>query len=655
VRLYLDFETRSEADISVGAWNYSRHPSTRALCVAVAIDGDDPVVYDLAQDNRPPPEWVMAVQCGAEIHAFNAGFEYSIITNVLKHWPQPHAEMWRDTQAKCLACGFPAKLETAAKALKLADLKDEKGSALIRYFCSPVSNGEHKGEFRDREDDLDRWAELLAYCKQDVVTQRAIDKALPDLSDDELAFWLATWEMNRRGTYIDLPLVRALKKLADDHKQVIFDSMEDFAAEDLTKHQKVLTYVQSQGVEINSVAKARVKEALQCDLPQAARSVLEARQAIGKTSLAKLDAFISQTGDDSRLRFQVRHHGTTTGRDTAQGVQITNLPRGEKMNAEALIAAAMAGDMPAFTAAATVKGKVDPLGGVVTCLRGCVSASPGTVLHQCDWSAVEPRIGAWLVNDRRMMDAFETIDTKGGVDIYQIEASGFYGCAPEEVKGDKRQFGKVYTLACQYGAGGKTVQTFAKDQFGVLLSGEDAESCKTHWRASHPLWVNHWRDVETAYRSAIACPKRVFAAGKSAFCFDGTHLKLRLPSGRVIWFPYAEIQVVETGEDKRECLTYEFVHGKTKQWVRGHTYGAAVVNAITQGTGSDILRYATRNLRARGTDLVLRVHDELVCEAPVDDADAFTRFKDCMLETPPWAKGLRLNGAGWTHAKYRKD
>lgn len=647
-RLILDFETRSELDIEVGAWNYSRHPSTRALCVACTNEDGNVSVYDLLRNPRWPKEWEIAVNEGWEIHAWGSFFEYCIVTHVLKDWPQPHPELWRDTQTKALSCGFPAKLGMAAEAMRLPMEKDKRGVSLINYWSKPITNGQNKGQFRTPERDDERWAALLAYCKQDVVVQQLIDKTLPDLTEHELAFTLATADMNRRGIYIDTALVRGLKQMAADGKAAIFKTLDglDFAPEDLTNHAKVLAYVQNQGVTIDSVAKARVKEALQLDLPGSARSVLEARQASGKTSVAKLDTLLLQVGDDSRLRDMTRANGTTTGRDSSVGMNLQNLPRGEKMDVDALVSAALSGDSRAFVAAAVVKGKPDPLGGVVSCIRACFAAQPGRTLHQCDYSAVEPRIGAWLVGDKRMLAAFDRIDNEGGVDIYQIEAASFFGCDPSEVTGERRQFGKVYTLACQYQAGEATIQRFAKDQYGVVLTLEQAALCKNHWRQQHPLWVNHWYDVQRAALWAIANPNRVMQCGKSAWCYDGKHLKVRMPSGRIVWFPWAEVDESEG----KPGVTYMFVHPLTKQWVRGKTYGGALANLLTQGTGACLLRHAVCNLRRRGMDVVMRVHDEIVLES----AGEAPNFKATMLESPPWAEGLRLNGAGWSGQRYCK-
>ena len=57
MKILVDFESRSEADLPiVGSWNYSLHKSTKALCVAISVDGEEPILYDLYENPRPPPE-----------------------------------------------------------------------------------------------------------------------------------------------------------------------------------------------------------------------------------------------------------------------------------------------------------------------------------------------------------------------------------------------------------------------------------------------------------------------------------------------------------------------------------------------------------------------------------------------------------------------
>ena len=639
--LRLDFETRSDLDLKdFGAHTYSKHPSTRALLVAIETHNSPLRCYDLTIGGMPK-EWQEAIDGNWLIKGWGIQFEYEIVKHTLK-WPLPQQELWRDTQAKALACGFPAKLEMCAQAMRLEQQKDKAGQDLIRFFQTNLPG-----------DNPEKWQAFKDYCLQDVRTERAIDEALPDLSDDELAYWLSVWDQNLRGIGIDTQLCHALSLMTD----LGLERVKKLATElgfqgSLTKPDDILGYVNELGVDIDSVAKPRIKEALQSEMAEDARGLLLARLSFAKTSVKKVDAILRMSGED-RIYHMSRANGTGTGRESSVGLNFQNFPRGEKMDVAKLVDAALSDNSEAFFNAATVKGNLDPLGGVVTCLRGTMCAGPGLVLHQCDYSAVEPRIGAWLLNDKQMLDSFHTIDTKGGVDIYQMEAAPFFGCTPAEIKGDRRQFGKVYVLQNMYESGESSIQSSAKDQYGVILNLAQAKECKDTWRKLHPKWVTAWHDLDTGARAAINNPGVVYGVGRIYFCHDGKHLKMRLPCGRVIWFPWATVVDAQTpwGAIKKS-VSYEYL--EKKKWRRGTTHGGAIFNACVQGLGASLIRYAARNLRRRGFNTVLKCHDEIVIEG-LDSREVFDTFKATMLEVPPWAKGLPLNGAGWTGKRYRKD
>lgn len=661
--LRVDFETRSRAKFGVeakeddvGTWNYSLDPSTGVLCGAFSVDGADPECHDL-RDGHVPAVWAQAVAEGWDIYAWNTAFEYCIVTNVLKHWPQPSEEQWQDAQAAALAMSLPASLEDCAAALLLDVQKDTAGAALINFLCKPISGGKHKGEFRDPNEHPDRFSALMEYCSQDVRTMNEIMRVVRPLSADERDHWLRTWRMNVRGIYVDTELVGNLLEMAFLSRHKIGLQLRDvteggLTESDMSNHRKVIQFLKEKGYEGESIAKAVVKEALDMDLPELVRQVLEARQALGKSSVAKLHKIRAQTGPDNRLRFCFRMHGTQTGRDSGSGVQPQNFPRGEKMNVDALIDAAACRDGEAFFAAAhDKKGKFNPLGGVVTCLRGTLSAPPGKTFLQCDWSAVEPRIGAWLVDDQDMQEAFRSIDEEGGADIYQIEAARFYGCSPKEVIGDRRQFGKVFVLQNQYESSERSIQRAAKDQYGLVLDLPTCIQCKDVWRVSHPKWVDMWRALNRGAIVATHNPGRVYRVGRVAFCHDGTHLRLKLPCERLLTFPFARVVRRQTpwGTEQDGLLFYGIVK---HQWVACDAHGGFLFNAVIQGTGASLLRYAAKNLDIAGFPVVLRLHDEFIAEGTPDQFDDFKRI---ILQVPPWAEGLRLNGAGWIGPRFKKD
>lgn len=76
---------------------------------------------------------------------------------------------------------------------------------------------------------------------------------------------------------------------------------------------------------------------------------------------------------------------------------------------------------------------------------------------------------------------------------------------------------------------------------------------------------------------------------------------------------------------------------------------------ITQAVAADILAEPMLAVEAEGYEIVLHVHDELVCETP--DTDAFTadRLSALMCSDLGWNEGLPLAAAGFETYRYRKD
>jgi DNA polymerase len=138
--LFHDFETRSTLDLSeVGAWCYSRDPSTDMWCCAYAVD-DGPIDLWVPGDPVPSafieaarnPDWLAS--------AFNDQFERLITMHIMEPrygWPIVPIERRRCSQAAALALALPAKLETVAEALKLEHRKDDAGQRVMLQMARP--------------------------------------------------------------------------------------------------------------------------------------------------------------------------------------------------------------------------------------------------------------------------------------------------------------------------------------------------------------------------------------------------------------------------------------------------------------------------------------------------------------------------------------
>ncbi|WP_274969071.1 DNA polymerase I [Succinimonas amylolytica] len=72
---------------------------------------------------------------------------------------------------------------------------------------------------------------------------------------------------------------------------------------------------------------------------------------------------------------------------------------------------------------------------------------------------------------------------------------------------------------------------------------------------------------------------------------------------------------------------------------------------IVQAISRDILCYAMQTLRH--CSIVMHIHDKLVIEA--DPRVNLEALCEEMVRTPPWAKGLILQAAGYTSPYYKKD
>lgn len=205
------------------------------------------------------------------------------------------------------------------------------------------------------------------------------------------------------------------------------------------------------------------------------------------------------------------------------------------------------------------------------------------------------------------------------------------------------------------------------------------------WRAQHPETKGLWYATEDAARQALNHPGDSFTVGYLTFDYlTDDHglpwLRMQLPSGRYLCYlhpstGYYECPschgegVVPDKEGKsRTCsdcdgrgtcgdgeFTYEGVDTVTKQWGTRKTYGGSLIENACQAVSRDVFFHGLEQAEKAGYPIVLRVHDELVAEVPIDGTLTAAGLASCMTILPRWAFGLPLAAAGFEALRYRKD
>jgi DNA polymerase len=716
LHIHGDWETRSEVDIQkAGADVYAEHPSTEILTFSYAF-GDGPVRRWKPGDPLPE-ELFLELAMGAKFVGHNVYFELVIWKHIAAKrygFPPLRANQCIDTMAICYAHALPGALAGAAKAVGLSVDKDEAGRRVMLKLCRPRGYTEDgKPIWYERADYPEMFAILDAYCDQDVVVERALEKRLPALKASEQALWELDFEINQRGVPIDIESAERALAVIDEEARVRNAELRQItggAVPSATAVQKFVRWLHDvKGLEVHSLTKADVRELLaRKDLAADVRTALEIRNQVGKTSTKKLKAMMVATSADGRARGLHQFHSAGTGRWGGRRIQTQNMVRPDKnIDVEWCLNVLKFEQPEAFAAIDLVYGGATaPLS---SCMRAMIAAKPGNRFLTADFSNVEGRVLPWLAGEQWKLDMFAAIDRGEGKDPYLVSASGIFNEEINDKEDPRRQAGKVSELALGYQGGAGAFASMANN-LGVdveamlppvwQVSSFDrkkealrswwargrqrgdmsraawvaAELVKMPWRDKHPAVVQFWRDIEDAAIEAIANPGLITRVGQYIrFRKAGSFLFMQLPSGRCLAYAFPKLmwrpmpwkdpntgkqalkQVMtffcRIDESKKAKIVKDPANGS--KWARVATYGGELTENAVQAVSRDLLACAMFLLEEHGYCIVMHVHDEAVSELP-DGVGTLDEMLILMAVVPPWAAGLPMHAAGWEGVRYRK-
>jgi DNA polymerase len=634
VRLILDLETTSTADLrKTGSHAYAEHPDTRVTVLCYAINAD-PVEIWLS--GPPPDRFVDAVARGATVVAHNYLFEHNIYSNKLipAGWPPIPLTQWSCTMARALVAGYPASLDLVGRALGLSQQKDHSSRDLMLRFARPRS---FDPLVWWHESDPVRFQALQDYCKQDVLAERELDRRIPELSPRERLVFEADHRINQRGIGVDHHLVDELARVmgvAQTQLAADIVRLTNGQVRSLNQVAQLKDWLAFQGVEMPNLKRATVERRLADQtLTGAPRIALQARLDASRSSTAKLTAIASARSQDGRVRGTFQYYGAArTGRWAGRRLQPQNLFRGSIRDVPAALKVIHAGATPQDL---SLLFEDSALGVIASCLRSTIMAGPSQRLAIADFSQIEARVLAWLAGQEDALDVF-----RAGDDIYVATARA--------IGSDNRTLGKVLTLACGFGMGHLKFQTTALT-YGLVLSETEAEAAVRAWREiNHHIVTLWWESHRTLLRILRAGPGACARVGYITFIHRPGAFLARLPSGRHLVYRHPRIELNEHGYDE---VTYMGSLGGN--WTRLRAWAGRVTENITQAVARDVMVEAM--LQLRDVPLIATIHDELIAEVGLEEADqVLDRMLTAMRGTPLWAPGLPVDAAGFVVKRYTK-
>lgn len=586
-----DFETRSDVDLKkCGSYRYFESPHFRPLGLSYRI-GVGPL-KDWEFGQPCPPDLVEHIKGGGYFRAFNAAFERKCFRELTRRWGWPEIafDRFRCTAAEAAAMGLPRKLEHLAQALGLEAQKDKEGVRLIRKFSLP--RGARKGEdpagvyWNEPEDHPEDYARFVSYRQQDVIVEEESAKRLMPLSADEQRVYTLTERINERGIRVDRRSARAALRLADKARTLLDREMRictNGYVGGVTQPGKLVEWVQSQGVAMDSAQKAEIESLLELDdLPANVRRAIEIRQEGAKSSVSKLQAFLDRASADGRVRGTDIYHAASTGRTQSVGINKNNMPRPRKVYDDAhldtsVLFDAIRSEDPELLKLLYGYPLGRPLNLVSDAIRGFLWAAPGHDFMQADYSGIEGAVIAWSSGEDWKVRALHDIIADPSLpDMYRRTAAGILNLSVDVVTKKhwaRQAVGKVSELALGFQGGcaafhsmslnygvkldplfapvweaadeGRREKAVKRYESRLKLGKEKAdvlsreawiacELIKVGWRAANPAIGKGWQLREEAMREAIRNPGSVVECLKFSYVVKLGYLWCRLPSGRCL-------------------------------------------------------------------------------------------------------------------------
>ena len=666
--LSIDIETYGSIDLTKsGVYKYTQN-DFEILLIAYAYDDEEIKIIDLKNNEKIPQQLKKDILDENVIKtAFNANFERVCLSKYFNTYLSP--KMFRCTQVHALYLGLPHGLDNVAKSLRLKEQKLEEGKSLIRFFMKKENLDllTSNSESIKKTEAIKKYEEFKKYCINDVRVERSIRKVLEKvkLPESEQKLWELDQEINDRGVLVDTTLLKNAIYYDNIFKSNLIEKLKTITNINNPKsNNQMRDYLKSLGVEVNSLSKESVGDLLNsCEVQknphyEKIKEVLDLRAMLNKTSTKKYEAMKRCMCSDERIRGLFQFYGANrTGRWAGRLVQVQNLPQNKMSNLEEVrekIRNEINTNFPSrkknfdydFNINSYLYNQENLSDILSQLIRTTFIPKKNHRFIIADFSAIEARIIAYLSDEKWRIDVFNTHGK-----IYEASASKMFKVDINEItkESELRQKGKIAELALGYQGGvGALVSMGA---YNMNLCESELIEIVRAFRSSNVNIVKLWNTVEKAFIEAVNNKSIVHIDKNISFIYEGNILFIKLPSGRRL--SYIRPRIDYNNAFNKSIITYEGVDSTTKKNTRLTTYGGKLVENIVQAIARDVLGEAMMNLRNKGFNIVMHVHDEIVLEVE-NGVSSVEKVCEIMCKENKYFKGLNLRADGFESNYYKK-
>ena len=649
----IDIETASVENLDAcGVYRYAESENFELLLVSYSIDNGPVATCDIADGDTLPDAILEALTDKSVIKkAFNVNFERVCLSVYLRrNYPDLlnfddavgnyiDPESWQCDMIHSRYLGMMSSLDGMGKLLRLKEKKLDEGKDLIKYFCTLHQDKQGNLLFYDKSDAPKKWKEFIEYNRRDVEVELKIQRLLSEMPVPDFIWeeFYIDQRINDRGILVDTGFAEKAVELDSNVKKELFPKLKELTGLDNPNSPaQMKDWLMRQGIEADSLDKKSMPGLL-ATAPDDVKEVLMLYQQLSKSSVSKYHTMLGASCEDGRARGMFSFYGANrTGRFAGRLIQLQNLPQNHLDNLSETKGLIMSGDLDA------VKERFEDIPDVLSQLIRTAFIPPeGKKFVVADFSAIEARVISWLAGETWRMEAFAN-----GEDIYCACAAKMFGVPVEKngVNGHLRQKGKIAELACGYGGSIGAIKAMGGTELN--LTDDELYSLVEDWRKTSPNIVKLWSDVQSVAVKVIT-DQSSMTFGRLKFSYEIGILFIELPSGRRLAYVRPKVEKDDNG---KTIITYEGV-GDNKKWLRLETYGAKLVENITQGIARDLLLHAMAAMK--DMDIVGHVHDEVIVECDPDTS--VEQVCHLMEQTPDWAAGLLLRADGYECEFYMKQ